>query len=301
MSIATIKNVVLTNLVLLAAVACGPGRQASWEKESASKQQVTPEASAPASQDNDAEAAWASRSTKAELEKALVIWESELAKAPENADVLTKLARGYYFLADAHLRFENNADVLLATYEKGIQAGERAMMAVSPEFSKQVKAGTKVEEAVKVIPQSGQSAIYWYATNLGRFAVQKGFTTLLFYKDRIYAVMQQVLALDETFFHGAPHRYFGAFYAKAPSFAGGDLANSEEHFKKALEIAPLYLGTKTLYAEFYATKADKRDLFESLLKEVVAGDADAIAGIAPEQKVEQQKAEQLLEDAEELF
>lgn len=293
---------------LVTLLACGPGRQAAWEQAGPSP--ASSEPSAPASPQSpeaqsllsQADEAWAGRSTQQNVETAIKLWEQALASDPANADLLTKLSRAYYFLADGFLRTAGDEEAMLATYEKGILAGENAMMAISPEFREKVTAGAKVEEAVGVIPKEGQPAIYWYAANLGKFAVAKGFTTQLFYKDRIFAVMQQVLKLDEGFFFGAPHRYFGAFYAKAPAFAGGDMAKSKEHFDKALALdASGYFANKVLYAEYYATKSDDRELFTRLLKEVTEADLSALPELAAENNVEVAKAKELLSKIDELF
>jgi tetratricopeptide (TPR) repeat protein len=295
------RNCFALGALALCVNACGPGRQASWSQAKAAPQSPEAQAQRDVNHQELAQEAWTKRAERPELEKAISHWEQALAAHTDDAVVLPKLARAYYFLADAHIRLEDDAQKLLDTYEKGIQAGERAMMAASTQFADQVRAEIKVEDAVKLLGSGSEDAIYWYATNLGRFAVAKGFTTILFYKDRIYAVMQHLLALNEGYFYGAPHRYFGAFYAKAPAFAGGDMNKSKEHFDKALTIAPNYFGTKTLYAEYYAQKADERELFETLLKEVGAGDPTTLAGIEPEQAVEQKKAKDLLAQANEIF
>lgn len=290
----------LSIVVLAATAACGPGRQASWEKESATNVKADEVAAQPSAA-NRALELWAQREERAALEQAIALWEQTVETNAADPDAWTWLARAYYLMADGHLRADGDDEKLMATFEKGIVAGEKAMMAVSPEFAEKVKAGSKVEEAVAVIPAAGQSAIYWYATNLGKFAVAKGFTTTLFYKDRIFAVMQRVLAIDESFFHGAPHRYFGAFYAKAPSFAGGDLTKSKEHFDKALAIDAKYLATKVLYAEYYATKTEDRELYTKLLTEVEQADPTVLPDLVPEQRIEQTKAKKLLAMADENF
>ena len=280
---------------------CGPGREASWEKQSAAKQTEAAAPTAEADLEAVANEAWAARSDRAKLEQAISAWETMLKADPNNADLLTRLSRGYYFLADGHIRADGDEEAMLTTFEKGISAGERAMVASSEEFAKRVKAEEKVEEAVGSISKEGQPALYWYASNLGKFAVAKGFTTTLFYKDRIYAVMQHVLSLDETYFHAAPHRYFGAFYAKAPSFAGGDMTKSKEHFEKALALDSNYLGTKVLYAEYYAAKNEDRELFTKLLGEVSAADASVIPDLVPEQTMEQAKAKKLMAEVDDIF
>lgn len=291
--------------------ACGPGRKAAWD-EGSKKLKDSPEAADTTTAEAEmpaedaalrdkAEAAWAERSERTKLQEAIDIWTQLTKKYPDNTEFWTQLARAHYLMGDGHHRLAGEADAMLEAFDRGVDAGERAMMAASNEFSAAVKEGKKVEEAVDLLPKSAQPAIYWYASNLGKFAVNKGFTTTLYYKDRIFEVMQHVLQLDEKFFHAAPHRYFGVFYAKAPSFAGGDMQKSKEHFDKALSIDDRYLGTKVLYAKYYAVKSDNEELYKQMLQSVVDADPTVIPELTPEQKIEQTKAERLLQNIDETF
>jgi tetratricopeptide (TPR) repeat protein len=248
-----------------------------------------------------AASAWEQRGNRASLEESIALLEQVTTAAPNNANAWTQLSHAYYLLADGYMRLAGEDEAMQKTFEKGVMAGERAMMSSSSEFAARVQAGEKVEDAVKSIPAGNEDAIYWYATNLGRFAVATGFTKTLFYKERIYAVMQRVLELNPTFFHGAPHRYFGAYYAKAPAFAGGDLTKAKEHFDKALELEPRYFSTKVLYAEYYATKVENRELFTRLLTEVQQANPNVLPDLVPEQRIEQEKARRLLASVDELF
>ena len=317
------KQATTVSFVLLVACggACGPGRQAAWESTTTPAAKAAakpPHAKIDAESDVDvdtgatagqsrqeqlaeAERWWAKRQSRPALEKAIAIWDilSDADDVP--APLLAQLARAYYLYADNFLRLAGEEQPMLAAFEQGVRCGERAMMAASAAFAQKMREGARVEEAVALIPATGLPAVYWYATNLGKFALAKGFATTLFYKDRIASVMQWVLNTDERFFYGAPHRYFGAFYAKAPAFAGGDLAKSKEHFERALQLSPEYLGTKVVYAEFYAVKADDRQLFTRLLQNVQAADANALPELVPEQRLEQEKAQHLLGKIDELF
>ncbi|MEE2961944.1 MAG: TRAP transporter TatT component family protein [Myxococcota bacterium] len=249
----------------------------------------------------EANTAWAGRGDAGKVKLAIRKWEEALTKAPLKETILTALARAYYFYGDTHLRTAGDKNGMMKFFTKGVAMGERAMMAASAEFATRVEGGESVEDAVGSIPLSGQAAMYWYSVCIGKWANEKGFSTLLRYKDRIFKVMQRVLKLDPTYFYGAPHRYFGVYYAKAPGFAGGDMRKSEEHFKKALEIAPTHLGTKVLYAEFWALKENEEDLFRDLLNQVVKANAADLADIEAEQQFEQAKAKQLLENIVDSF
>lgn len=244
--------------------------------------------------------AWLQRESRSALERAVVAWDQASARDPNDTGTAVALAHACYLLADGTLRTQDDNEATLRAYEKGLVAGERAMMAY-PAFAARVRAGDRVEDALMQIPSAGQAAMYWYASNLGRFSLAKGFSTTLFYKDRVQAVMQRVLAIDETFYYAAPHRYFGAYYAKVPSFAGGDLNKARDHFEKALRINSTFFATKVLYAELYATRTDDKALFVRLLSEVRDGDATLLPDVIPEQHVEQDKAKKLLAQVDELF
>jgi hypothetical protein len=110
-----------------------------------------------------------------------------------------------------------------------------------------------------------------------------------------------VYELDREFFHGAADRYFGAFYAVAPSFAGGDINKSYEHFQESLKREPKYLATYVLIAELYAPKAQDPKIFDEHVKFVLDAPLDIIPGLEPEAAIEKKKAELLLKKKDELF
>lgn len=288
-------------VLALVLAACGTTRQNAWEKPAT--------APAPAASPTggsligEGDAAWARRGEKAAVEAAIAAWSKAAAAAPGDAELLSKLARANYFLADAHLRADKEKQ--LATFEKGVDWAQSALAATSPEYKARVQAGELEKDAFSSVGAAGTAAIYWYSSNLGKWAKASGFTTTLKYKDTIKAAMERCAALDPTYFHAGPDRYFGAFYAVAPSFAGGDLNKSEEHFKKSIALAPHYIGTKVLWAENLAVKQQNKELFKKLLDEVLAtNEADGVFAekdLVPEVLVEKTKAKELLGQIDEKF
>jgi tetratricopeptide (TPR) repeat protein len=246
-----------------------------------------------------AEAAWAKRGERAELERAIAQWEAAVAQKPDDVAVLGKLSRAYYLLADGFLRKPEDKAAYLANMEKGTAYGERGVGAASAQFRAKVKDGDKVEDAIKVVGKEALEPMYWYVVNLGKWARAKGLAALLGNKDRAKGVMTRALELDETFFHGAPHRYFGVYWSLLP--VGRDLDKSRAHFEKSLAIAPNYAGTKVLMAESYAVKKQDRALFDKLLAEVQAMPDDAIPGLEAETRIEKVKAAELKAKADDLF
>ncbi|MGH1341448.1 MAG: TRAP transporter TatT component family protein [Nannocystales bacterium] len=296
------KKTLILVAVSMALSACS-GRKAVWDGGSTEPPAAGDTAAAAAAGDtvSAGDAKWAERTDAANIRAAIAEWEKVAAATPGDAEVLVKLTRAHYFLADGYLRAEDDEKEYLKMMDKGVKWGEKAMVAASPEFAAAMKDGKKFPEAVKLVGKDGVPALYWYASSLGKWAKKKGFAVLLGQKDNVKATMDRCLELDPTFYYGGPHRYFGAFYAIAPAFAGGDLEKSKVHFKKSLEIAPNFVGTKVLWAAELATKTQDEATFDTLIAEIEASKEDAIPEVLPELRIEMQKGAELKANRDDLF
>jgi len=259
---------------------------------------------------SEADALWAERIDEEKLKMALAKWEQAIKLSP-SADLANKLARGHYLLGDGHYALADKVDARDAEYQLGLDWANEALKLSAPEYAAAKVAGKPHAEAIRLASKDAVPAMYWYATNLGKWAAGKGLVTRLKYKDDLFATMTHVKALDEAFFYAAPWRYFGSYEAVASGIAGGDLGRSKSNFEKAIALAPNYFGTKVLFADLYCPKMQKdedgdgqpdgKKLFKQLLDEVIAADAAVDPDIAPENELEQRKAKKLLAKIDELF
>ncbi len=296
---------VVTASALVMCAACGGGRQAAWET-TAQKETKAPVQSGDqlAEVKAAASAAWAERGDEKKLREAIAHYQRAIEIDPKDVESYEQLTRALYFLADGHIRFHTDANAesdLLKAFEQSVTAAEKGLIALSEPFAQKMRDGAKIEEAAKTLDKAGVPLLYWRASALGKWATAKGFATLLSYKDEIKEVMQICLDKDPDYFYSGPDRYFGVFYARAPSFAGGDLAKSREHFDKSIAKQPNYFGTHVLMAEDLAVKAQDRKLFDEHIEYVLKGDPAVIADLAPENRIEQKKAELLKKQASDLF
>jgi hypothetical protein len=172
---------------------------------------------------------------------------------------------------------------------------------MSPAFAEKMASGERIEDAISVLNASAVPALYWRASNLGRWATLESFATLLSYKDEIREVMEFCLDENPLYFYQGPDRYFGVFYAKAPGFAGGDMKKSAAHFNRSLDAQPNYFGTRVLMAEEWAIKEDNRALFEELLNYVLNTDPNVIPELVPENTCDQRKAAKLMAEIDDTF
>lgn len=253
---------------------------------------------------------WGERGDESKLKQGLAKWEAAVALAP-STDLLTKLARGHFLLGDGHYALADNVEARDAEYQIGLDWANEALKLAAPEYAAAKAGGVKHPEAIKMAGKDAMAPMYWYSANLGKWAASKGFTTRLKYKDDLKATMDQVKALDEMFFYAAAWRYFGGYEAATAGIAGGSLEKSKENFEKAISLAPNYLGTKVLFADFLCPKLQKdadgdgtpdgKVLFQKLLDEVIAADPAIDPAIEPENRIEQKKATKLLAKIDELF
>jgi tetratricopeptide (TPR) repeat protein len=287
------RNLILMIPLVFIVVSCA-SRNAGWDKAT---QTVSMSAGEVKSTSEKALAAWKDRKDQSRLEESLAHFEKLHGADPQNLNYLIYLTRGYYFLADSHLE---KMELKKKTYEKAAGFGEKAM-ATNEAFRDSVSSGKSVEESLGTLTQKEVPAIYWSAASLGKWAKASGIAAALKYKTRIKAMIEQVEKLQSDYFFGATSRYWGGFYAVAPSFAGGDLNKSKMQFDKSLRIAPEYLGTKVLMAEVYYTKKGEKTQFEQTLKDVLASKFDTHPEIGPENALEKKKATELLKNMDDLF
>jgi len=292
-------------LVCMAALvaSCGSTRETAWDTTSQNPYKLDDAAQARVAElMATAEAAWGNRGDQAQAKAAIDAWTMAAEIDPKNAEALTELTHAIYFYSDCHLRFdEENPEAYKNSHEEGIRAGERALSALSPAFAEKMASGERVDEALTVLNAAAVPALYWRASNLGRWAILESFATLLSYKDEIREVMDFCLANNPLYFYQGPDRYFGVFYAKAPGFAGGDMKKSAAHFNIAIDAHPNYYSTRILMAEEWAVKEDNRALFEELVNYVLNGDPNVIPELVPEQTCEQRKAAKLMAEIDDTF
>lgn len=284
----------LLSLMLIVVLTGCASRKSGWESETASVQMSENELAVLKKEAMDL---WAKRADTAALKESLAKFEKLHQAEPQNLESLIFLTRGYYFLADSHLQ---NMDEKKPVYEKAAAYGEKAM-ATNPDFRAKITSGKSVEESLDTLTQKEVPAIYWSAASLGKWAKASGIAAALKYKTRIKAMIERVQQLSPDYFFSAVHRYWGGFYAVAPSFAGGDLNKSKQNFDRSISEAPAYIGTQVLMAEVYWTKVGDQKAFEKMLNEVLNSHFDNHPEIGPENQWEKKKAAKLLKNKEELF
>lgn len=290
--------------VLAAAVAGCGGRDYGWEEgaakekpagaPTADQQKRTAQA---ADLERTALATWERRDEPPQLQATIETLKKVLdAKGGSDYATLVWLSRAQYLLGE----LSGDTDKKLEAYEAGMKYGDLALNTI-PAFRERFEKKKEIEDAVEVVGKDHIDAIYWDAVNTGKWARTKGATKILFMKEKVKKMIDRCLALDETWFFGAPHRYLGAYYAGLPAFSGRDLDKSRKHFDRAKAIEPNYLATRTLMAEYLARGLNDRKMYKTELEHVMKTAPEVLPKVTPEQRIEKAKAKTMLEEIDDHF
>lgn len=290
------RTLVATLVLTAALTACGGKHPGEYTAATAATAPAT-SGDAGASRSAEADALWEQRLDGAKLEAALAAYEQVLAAEPTNRNALEKLVRGWYFYGDA---YTDDKDVKLDRWGKAIGYGARCL-ALNPAFAERIAQGTKEKDAVAVATKDDVPCLYWTSSALGKWGKAQGLSTTLKHLPTVKAYMSKVEELDPTFFHYGPARYWGAYYAALPSFAGRDLDKSASYFQASIDGAPNYLATRVLRAEYLHVGTQNAAKFEEDLNAVIAADANVEASLVPENTKAQEMAKALLARKAELF
>lgn len=293
-------NRVLVLILALLFIACG-GRQSTLMQDGAQlKSGDSAQAEALAA---EAATLWAERGELDKAKAAIAKWRDAAKADAANPLYHRELTYAYYFLNNVHYRWTNDSETVRKNYEAGVAAAERALALANPAFAAEIKDGADTdavwEKALKAATKEDVKALYWYATNLAKWALNNGITSLLKYKDRAFMIMQTCKKLDPSFWYGGPSRYLGAYWYKIPF--GKDPAKSKANFEAAIAVDATYLDSKILYAEIYAVRTEDEALFKQLLNDVINADVSANPDIVPENKNSQRVAKQMLENIDDIF
>lgn len=291
------KRFVLVAATVLLTVACGSKHKATYDAVPAAVGVVGVVGGDPVMDMDKAQILWDLRADAAKLQEALDVYAGIVEKNPGHTGALLRLARGYYFLGDAH---KTELDDKLADWDKAITYGKQCMGA-NDTFASLIEKGEGEDEAARALTKDDVPCTYWTAAALGKWAKAQGLGTTLKNIPIAKAWMSRINELDEDYFFGGAARYWGAYYAAIPSFAGQDLALSRQNFDKAIAAHPNHFGNRVLLADYWATRTQDIATFDTQLKFVLSQPVDIIPELIPEQEAEVRKARELMAKRDELF
>jgi tetratricopeptide (TPR) repeat protein len=215
------------------------------------------------------------RETDLELARAsmpanLKMLEALLLADPDNTAFQVQAATGFYGYALGFVEADDPARAA-QLYRR---AREHALVALDHAgISQATLAGdmATLDQALAKLDASAVPALFWTASTWGKWIeLQLDDPARLAELPRVEALMQRVLVLDETYYYGGTHVFFGAYYGgRAPMF-GGDFARAAKHFDRAAAINQNQLLLVEVYrARYLLRQMGDREAFHVTLNRVL--------------------------------
>ncbi len=158
-------------------------------------------------------------------------------------------------------------------------------------------------DAIQRTKNSDIPAIYWTAFAWGGWiGLSKDDPQAIFDLGKVRAMMTRVIELDESFFYGTAHLFFGTIAGSLPRMLGGDPEQAKVHFEKCLALNDKQLMLAYVYlARYYAQPLLDEALFDKYLKIALQAPVD----ILPENRlltaIAKDKAQKLIIKKQDLF
>jgi hypothetical protein len=232
----------------------------------------------------------------------LKMLEGMAVEDPGNVQLRVYTAQGFYGYSYSFVE-QTSPERAVALYTRCLGHAKAALSSQGFELDPESAPLADLEQALKDTTARQVPALFWTASCLAkRTDVHRTDPRSIAQLARAAAVMQRVLSLDENYYYGGPHLFFGVYYGgRAPMF-GGDFTLSEQHFTQARTATDgKLLMTDVLYAEFLARQRLDRNAFHERLTAVIAAPDDVFPEMALANRVAKQRAQYLLSKEAEWF
>ncbi|RMG64307.1 MAG: hypothetical protein D6715_09915 [Calditrichaeota bacterium] len=232
----------------------------------------------------------------------LKLLEGFLDADPKNPRLLGLLTQGFASYSLAFLE-DVAPERASALYLRARDYGFRWLQ-TTPAFKDGIPDQQQAFEArLKRVRKKDLPALFWTAFAWGGWVnLNRDLPRAVFELNLVKAMMQRVLELDEGFFFGSAHLFFGSILGSIPRMLGGDPEKAREHFERALQLSQgKFLVAYVYSARYYAATTLNETLFDQYLNKVLEAPVDILPGYQLMTVVAKEKARRLMARKSELF
>jgi hypothetical protein len=232
----------------------------------------------------------------------LKLLEGMIIEDPGNTQLHLYAAEGFYGYTFGFVEMQDRnraRNLYRRCYEHARVALQQSGVTLDPETS----TPAELEAAVGKAGKKAVPAMFWTASCLANWVnLNRDSPAGIAELTSAATLMQRVIALDDTFYHGGPHLFFGVYYGGRSPLFGGNFQLSEEHFRRAAEINDdKLLVVDVLQAEYLDRQRLDRDAFHTHLTRVIEAPDNLAPDMALMNAVAKQQAAQLLESEDDWF
>lgn len=232
----------------------------------------------------------------------LKLMEGMLLEDPKNIDLLLFAAQGFYGYSYGFIETEDPARAG-ALYRRCYDYARRTFSLRGFNIDPEIASADDLQAAVAKAGKGDVPAIFWTATCLGKWAdMNRDNLAGVAGLSNVAILMQRIIELDDTYYYGAAHMFFGVYYGGLSPMFGGDYALSEQHFQRANEINhDKLLLVDLLHAEFLDRQQLNQAGFHQRLTGILEAPEDLYPQMALVNAISKHKAALLLEHEGEWF
>ena len=228
--------------------------------------------------------------------------EALLLADPDSTAYRVQAAMGFYGYALGFVEADDR-DRAAALYLRARDHAQAALDREKVTPATLTSNAAELERALARLDARAVPALFWTASPWGKWIeLQLDDPARLAELPRVEALMQRVLALDETYYHGGAHVFFGVYYGgRAPMF-GGDFARAARHFDRAAELnRNQFLLVEVYRARYLLRQTGDRAAFHATLNRVLDAPASADPDLNLANALAKKQATELLSQEEDLF
>ena len=225
----------------------------------------------------------------------LKLLEGMLLEDPKNTVLLLYAAEGFYGYSFGFVEIEDPARAKLL-YRRCYSHAQRALKLAGIDIDPESAALEAVEAAVSTAGKKAVPALFWTASCLGKWIdLSRDDMSLVASLANTAALMQRVIDLDNEFYFGGAHMFFGVYYGGRAPMLGGDYARAETEFRRAAEINNnKLLIVDLLQAEFLDRQRLDQQAFHQRLTAIIDAPDDLYPEMALVNGIAKQRAATLL-------
>ena len=231
----------------------------------------------------------------------LKILQRMLRLDPNSAQLHTFAAQGLYGLAYG-FREDSQPQSASDLYLRGMQHG---VTALELNGASNLRGGAiaDFDKQVSSMRKSDVATMFWTASNWGKWIdMHRDDPDAIAQLPRATALMQRVIELDDTFYYGGAHMYFGVYYGSRSPTIGGNFKKSRAYFDHARKITNgKLLIADLLQAQYLARQEFNRKEFHQLLSGVVNAPDNLMPELGLQNQIAKRKASELLKRESEWF
>lgn len=236
------------------------------------------------------------------LPSSLKIMEGLLKNDPENKQILTTLCTGFTGYAMLFVE-EQNPDKASKLYLRARDYGLKALGRKAPISKESNLNRDTIQARIKSIKENDLEALFWTTMAWNAWInLNLDQPVALGQLSTAQACLNRILEIKPDYYYGAPYILMGSILAAMPGPLGGDEKQARKYFEKSLKITDGHFFLAHYYfARYYAVRAQDKELFFKLIKEVEQKSANELKDACLINSVMKEKMTHLKEISEDLF